>query len=153
MGACGSSAGAAGDGGKSIKPLTTRVLDDSVAGLEVKVEDVGATIRRFEDSYVDAISVYSLRDKGVLQATLQASRFADADRLKRASFRRGLVDQVGGVKAQVLRVGKTDAYVTRATGQRIFVWFEDRRVFVLSVRDGYRARYALLRAVLAEVEK
>jgi hypothetical protein len=93
-----------------------------------------------------------LRQKGLLQATLQVSRFADRDRLRKPSFRRGLVDQIAsGTRAQVVRVGSVDVQVTRGTGQRLFVWFDQRDVFVLSVRDAYRGRYALLRAVLQEV--
>ena len=153
VGACGGSVGAAGVSGRQIKPLAQPALEASVAGLEVKVEDVGATVRQFRHSFADQVSVYSLRTKGLLEATLQVSRFQEADRLRDASFRRGLIDQVAsGTRAQVVRVDNRDVYVTRGVGQRLFVWFVGRNVLVLSVRDSFKAHYSLLRAVIAQVK-
>jgi hypothetical protein len=151
--ACGT-ASATGVSGREIKPFGTPVLSGTVNGLLVAVEDVSPTTRQFSRSYADRISVYSLRgDGGVLQATLQVSRFRQPARLRNSSFRSGLVEQLStGTRAQVVRVARTDVNVTRATGQRLFVWFGRDRVFVFSVRDGYRARYALLRAVLTAVK-
>lgn len=153
IGACGGSVGTTGVSGRRIKPIAQPALEGTVAGLDVKAEDVAATVRQFRNSYADAVSVYSLRTKGLLEATLQVSRFGDADRLRDASFRLGLIDQVAsGTRAQVIRVDTRDVYVTRGVGQRLFVWFAGPNVLVLSVRDSYKARYSLLRGVIAEVK-
>jgi len=149
LGACGGSAGATGVSGRDIKPLARPALEGSVAGLDVKPEDVSATVKQFQNSYADAVSVYSLRGKGVLEATLQVSHFRDAKRLRSGAFRRGLIDQVAsGTRAQVLRVDNRDVYATRGVGQRVFVWFDRANVLVLSVRDSLRAHFALLRGVM-----
>ena len=151
--ACGDSVGASGVSGRRIRQLPQPALEGTVAGLDVKVEDVGATVRQFRNSYADHVSVYSLRTKGLLEATLQVSRFRDAEKLRDGSFRRGLIDQVAsGTRAQAIRVDKTDVHVTRGVGQRVFVWFEGGDVLVLSVRDSYRAHYGLVRAVLNQVK-
>ena len=150
---CGGSIGASGVDGRRIKSLSPPAIEGTVAGLEVKVEDVGNTVRQFRKSYADAVSVYSLRAKGRLEATLQVSRFRDADKLRDRTFRRGLIDQVAsGTRAQLVRLDQRDVYVTRGVGQRVFVWFAGRHVLVLSVRDAYRAHYGLLRAVTAQVK-
>ena len=150
LGACGGSAGANGVPGRDITPLVRPALEGTVAGLDVKPEDVSATVKQFQASYADAVSVYSLRGKGVLEATLQVSHFRDPARLRSASFRRGLIDQVAsGTRAQALRVDNRDVYATRGVGQRVFVWFDGPNVMVLSVRDSLSAHYALLRAVMA----
>jgi hypothetical protein len=149
---CGGAA-ASGITGKQIKPLPQAALAGVVAGLDVKTEDVSATVRQFRNSYADRVSVYSMREKGLLQATLQVSRFSDPKQLAKSSFKRGLIDDLAaGTRAQPIRVGNTDVQVARGTGQRLFVWFAGRDVFVLSIRDAYRARYALLRAVVTEVK-
>ena len=153
VGACGGSAGAAGVNGRQIKAVPRPVLGATVAGLEVRTEDVSGTVRQFRNSYADAVSVYSLRAKGVLEATLQVSRFQKAARLRDASFRRGLIDQVAsGTRAQRIQVDRRDVYVTRGVGQRLFLWFDGSNVLVLSVRDSYRGHYGLLRAVLTEAK-
>ena len=150
---CSTSVGAAGISGRHITALPRPALEGTVAGLDVKPEDVAPTVRQFRNSYADAVSVYSQRVKGVLEATLQVSRFRDADRLGDPAFRRGLIDQVAsGTRAQVIRVDERDVHVTRGVGQRVFVWFDGRHVLVLSVRDSYRSHYGLLRAVTAQVK-
>jgi hypothetical protein len=147
--ACGGPVATTGTAGKRIKALPVAALSGTIAGLEVRTEDVGHATRQFQRSYADAISVYSLREKGVLQATLQVSHFADGERLRRSSFRRDLIDKVSsGTRAQVIRVGNVDVNVSRAPGQRLFVWFKGDDVLVLSVREAYKGRYGVLRAVV-----
>jgi hypothetical protein len=149
----GSSSASTTVAGAKIAPLPSPALTGTVGGLDVTTEDVGSTVKHFARSYTDAVSVYSLRTKGLLNATLQVSRFADPARLRESAFRRGLVDQVAiGSHPEIVRVGTQDVNVSRGVGQRLFVWFTGRYVCVLSVRDAYRGRYALLRAVLSAVK-
>jgi hypothetical protein len=145
-GACGGAAATEGIGGPAITPITPAVVSGSVLGLKVGQEDVAKTVHRFERSYADRISLYSFRrDDSLLQATLQVSRFRDPKRLADSRFRSSLVTQIGEVKPESLRVGRTAVQVTRGNKQKLYVWVSGRYVLVLAIRDDYTQPRDLLR--------
>jgi hypothetical protein len=149
-GACGGAAFGEGVSGKAIKPLDQPAVSGSVVDLRVSEEDVADAVRRFERSYADRVSMYGFRgENDLLEATLQVSRFRDATKLKSARFRAGLVTQIGEAAPQVLRVDHVDIQVTRAHGQRLYLWVSGRHVMVLSVRDDFKRPRDLLRTLAA----
>ena len=146
FGACGTTAPEEGVAGRSIAKLPRPVVSGAILDLVVSEEDVADTVARFQRSYADAISVYSFRRAdGLLQATLQVSRFADAGKLQEAGIRRRLVEQLGSTTPVALDVGTSTVYVSRGNKQRLFTWFRGGHVFVLAVRDDYREVRTLLR--------
>jgi hypothetical protein len=145
-GGCGTAAFGEGVAGKAIKPLDKAVVSGSVIGLRVSEEDIAGAVRKFQRSYADRVSMYGFRgDNDLLEATLQVSRFNDATKLKSSRFRAGLVTQIGEANPQVLRVDDVDIQVTRAHGQRLYLWVSGRYVLVLSVRDDFKRPRDLLR--------
>ena len=153
--ACGSDDGASAEGtaGKDIKPLDENVVSGEILGLQVTREDVSDALTDAGASYVDEAALFGFRRANLLQATLQASRFAEEARPEDAAFRASVVNQIGGVKAQQVRVGRHDVYLTRGTRQRIAVWFEGEDYYILSTREDFEQPRTLLRRVLEEVER
>ena len=153
-GACGSDDGASAEGvsGKDIKPLDEELLPGEILGLAVTREDVRDALTDAGSSYVEAAALFGFRRGDLLQATLQASRLAENARPESPEFRTAVVNQIGGVKAQQVRVGRHDVYLTRGSRQRIAVWFTDNELFILSTREDFDQPRTLLRRVLEEVD-
>jgi hypothetical protein len=148
LGGCGGAPSASGIPGKDITTLAPELLPAEVLGLQVAHEDVSDAVEHFPETYTDAVSVWSFRSDELLQATLQVSRFRDPSKLHDGTLRRTLVSQVGGARSQTVHVGERTVYLTTGTKQRLAVWFDDRHVFVLAIRDDYLAQRNLLRAVV-----
>jgi len=147
--ACGNGrAVAAGTPGKSITTLAPGLLPSEMLGLAVAHENVSDAVSKFPPTYTDAVSVWSFRSDDLLQATLQVSRFKDPAKLRSRKLRDTLVGQVGGSRAQPIHVGSRTVFLTTGTKQRLSVWFNGRYVFVLAVRDDFRAQRDLLRAAV-----
>jgi hypothetical protein len=147
-GACGGSKAAVGVSGEDIKPIAAAKLPATLLGLEVHEEDMKSTIAQTEDSYVDAVSLFSLRGDNLVQATLQVSHLTKAFDYRSARQRANLADKIGGARATTYRVGRTTVYVTQGLRQRISVWFSGRTLLVLSARDDLAKPRGLLRAVV-----
>jgi hypothetical protein len=148
LGGCAGDAPTKGTVGKDITTLAPELLPPEMLGLQVAHEDVSDAVDHFPASYTDAVSVWSFRRDELLQATLQVSRFRDPAKLRSAKLRRTLVSQVGGARSQTIHVGERTVYLTTGTKQRLAVWFDERFVFVLAMRDDYMGQRNLLRAAV-----
>ena len=151
---CATTTRSEGISGPKVRAISPPVVSGTLLGLTVAEENVDATVEHFERSFADAISVYSFRrPEGLLEATLQVSRFMDPARLRQPSFRAGLAEQLGSTRPVQVLVGSTSVSATRGNKQRLFVWYRGRYVFVLAVRDEFREPRNLLReAVALDVE-
>jgi hypothetical protein len=138
--------------GKDIGALDEESMPSEVLGMRVTKEDISDALSEAKGSYVRGAALYAFRSADLLQATLQVSQFSgDADTTS-PKFRAALVNQVGGTRAQQVRVGKANVYLTRGNQQRIAVWFEDEFFYVLSTREDFDKPRGLLREVL-ELER
>jgi hypothetical protein len=147
-GGCGGTKAAVGVSGDAIKPIAASKLPSTILGLEVHEEDMKSTIAQTENSYVDAVSLFSLRGENVVQATLQVSHLIKDFNYRSARQRANLADKIGGARATVYRVGGETVYVTQGLRQRITVWFSGRTLLVLSARDDLAKPRGLLRAIV-----
>jgi hypothetical protein len=134
--------------GKDIRPVAQVSFPATLLGLRVAREDVSKTVKEVEQTYVDAMSVYSFRRGTALQATLQISRVAGAQDAESAQFRASVVNNLGATTPQLVRLAGTDVYLTTGTSQRLAVWFRGRYFFVLASRADYEQPRTLLRALL-----
>ncbi len=133
---------------KRIRQLEPGLVPSEMLGLTVTQEDQRATLDRAERSYVDAVGLYSFRFADLLQATLQVSRFNDNADFRSNGFRQALINQIGGSRPRPVRVGDETVYLTTATKQRIFIWFREQHLMILSTRDEYPQPRTLLREAL-----
>lgn len=117
-------------------------------GLSVQQENVAPQLKKVERPYVDAVAIFSLREKQLLRATVQLSRFNRLARPGSDSFRRSIVGLLGGSKALEMNLGKQTVFSTRTTQQNVFVWFKDRGMWVLSVHQDYEFPRTLLRRLV-----
>ena len=140
-----------GTDGKAIETLPADLLPSEIMGLEVTQEDMSASLSTQQDSFVDAVGLYAMRRDELLQATLQVSRFRDNAPIDQASFRSSVVNQIGGRRVEAYRMGDDTVYRTTGRKQVISLWFHDRSLFVLSVRDSFEQPRSLLREAL-EIE-
>jgi hypothetical protein len=148
-GACGDDEPAAkGVSGKNIGALTEEALPSELMGLEVTKEDISDALSEAKGSYVRGAALYAFRTDALLQATLQVSRFSGEADPKSAKFRNALINQIGAQRAQQVRVGEDNVYLTRGNQQRIAVWFDDEFFYVLSTREDFAKPRGLLREVL-----
>lgn len=148
--ACGSDGAAAGTSGDDIEKMDV-TLSGEILGLEVAGEDVTEKIAGVERSYLNGMALYSLRENDIVKATLQIGRFNDDAEYRTSNFRRAIVNQIGGVRPQTVRLGDETVFLTKGTKQDITVWFRDRYMFVLAVRDDYEYPRSLIREAL-EIE-
>jgi hypothetical protein len=152
--ACGGSGGAQarGDDGVGIATKNVAALDahlpTTVLGLAVAREDVSSTLKKGRRTYLDELSVYSLRSDDLLQATLQVSRLAANSDWRSAQFRRVIVEQIGGTRPREVRLDHDIVYMSAGTNQRLAVWFRGRYLFVLSTRPEFPKPQGLLRTLL-----
>ena len=125
-------------------------LPERVLGLRVAREDVRETLAQVSDTYVEALSVYSLRKRKLLQATLQASQFGEQADYASSHFQETVVHGLGGQAPRQVRVGEHRVWLTTGTNQQLVTWFEGPRFYVLSIRQDYPRPRALLRRLLEE---
>lgn len=162
-GACGGNGKGdqAGIAAKDIKVIEVDV-PPALLGLPVAKEDVLATVNQIsggpEDkpgegrTYVEGNAFYSVREPdGLLEATIQVTRFTKDAPVKSGRFKRQVVQQIGGSTPQVIKVGDQSVYLTAGAKQKLFAFFKERHLFVLSVRETYPQPRNLLRKAL-EIE-
>jgi hypothetical protein len=131
-----------------IEPVPPELLPAEVMGLEVKVEDITGALAKSKRAFADRAGLFSLRSRDLLMATFQVTRANDPGADNVARFRDSVVTQLGSSRPVPLLVGKDTVYVTTGTKQWVAFWFRDRWLLVLSVRDEYDQRRALLRRML-----
>lgn len=148
-GACGDDgAESAGTKQSEIKALPADLLPSAILGLAVTSEPTKEVLGGRDRTYLDGIGLYSLRSDDLVQATLQVSKFNDDADYKSAGFRATIVAQVGSAKSRPARLGERTVYLTTGTRQRITLWFQDRYLFILAVRDEFDRPRTLLRKAL-----
>jgi hypothetical protein len=136
-----------GSSGKNVKSLSSGLVP-TLNGLTASRENVRKALGSVQRSYVDATSLYSFRTGDVLQATLQVSRFSKEATTDKASFHTQVVGKIGSTVPQAFKVGTDTVYLTTGKRQNIAVWFRDRYLFVLAVREEYDQPRTLLRQAL-----
>ncbi len=146
--ACGGATTPAGTSGKKIKDISPALVPTTLLDLTVAPEDIRSTLVRVERSYVAEAGLFSMRRDDQVQATLQVLRFNPSADFDDPSFRGALVSQIGGATPQIGRLGSERVYFVRGIQQNLSVFFRDKYLVVLSVRDEYEQPRNLLRTVL-----
>jgi hypothetical protein len=144
---CGTSS-PTGFSGKDIQPIAANLLPDRILDLEVHQEDVKNTVAQTRNSYVKAVSIFSMRRSNLVQATLQVSQLSNAFNIKSGRQKAALADKIGGSRAQPFRLGGDTVYLTQGIRQKISIWFRGRYLMVLSSREDFDQPRSLLRAAL-----
>ena len=134
--------------GTEIQAVEGDLLPPEFLGLAVAKEDVAGSLASTKRSYVEATSLYSLRDGDLLQATLQVSRFTAKAEHSTPAFRNSLLNQIGGTRPRTVRVGDDTVYLTSGTKQQLAVWFRDRYMLILATREDYPTPRTLIREAL-----
>lgn len=152
--ACGSgSAEADAARAKKVEAIPADQVPDQLLGLKLAPEaDILETVKANTDTYVEAVGLFSLRRGELLQATLQVSRFTAASDADRASFRRSVIGQVGSTDPQQFRMGDQNVWLTTGKNQRLFVWFKQNTMFILTTRADYETPRTLLREAIEELK-
>ncbi len=150
--ACGTSA-PKGTAAKDIKQLSDDVLGGTFLGLIPQREEIGGSLANQQaNAYIEAVGLYSLRNKERLEATLQISRLSDKARPKDPKFQLLVANQIGGTKVQPFVMSGHNVFRSSQRKQSLTSWFEGDYFMVLSVRDTYETPRALLRILLEEVK-
>lgn len=136
-------------GGGPVEATTIR-FPAQLVGLEVVPENVSKVVSAVKRPYVDSLTVFSFREKELLRATLQLSRFNRLARPNDSKFRASIIGLLGSSKPLLIRVDDTTVYVTAGNKQNVFVWFNDKGLFVLSVTLDYQFPRTLLRRVIEQ---
>lgn len=123
-------------------------LPNVLLGLEVRVEDVSKQFQETKRPWIDNLGLFSLRENDLVRATLQVSRFNRAADPGSKEFRSAIIDNLGTVRPQEMRIGNTSAFLTTGNDQSIFVWFEGRGFFVLTTHRDYEFPRLLLRRLV-----
>lgn len=131
-----------------IEAFPADLLPPTVLGLSVEQEDITPTLAGAENTYLEAVSLYSFRRDDLLQATLEVSKFIEAADIENESFRANLANQVGNAVPRELQMGNQTVYVTSGSRQGLAVWFFDDYMYVLASREDYEQPRALLRELL-----
>ena len=134
--------------GSEIQPVEGDLLPPEFLGLAVAKEDVAGSLASTKRSYVEATSLYSLRNGDLLQATLQVSRFTAKAEHTSTKFRNSLLNQIGGTRPRTVRVGDDTVYLTSGTKQQLAVWFRGRYMLILATREDYPTPRTLIREAL-----
>lgn len=132
---------------ETIQDLPPTMVPAEIAGLAVAPEDI-STVKETKRPFVDAVGLYSLRRDDLLQATLQISRFTEESNADEASFRDGVVAQLGSTTPKVFRMGDQQVYLTTGRRQSVAVWWKGRHLFILSSREEFETPRSLLRSAL-----
>ena len=130
------------------KPPEIRIPSE-LLGLAVGAEDIRSQIDQTEQPYIDSVGLFAFRQgKDLLQATLQLSRFTPGARPESASFRGSIISRIGGTAPREVRVGDREIFLTTGRNQVVFIWFDKRGFFVLTIRRDYAFPRTLLRRIL-----
>lgn len=132
----------------TIQQLPGNLLPPELNGLEVRQEEITATIKEQDRSYVDAVGLYSFRKKDLLQATLQVSKFSKSAKYTTRKFRQAVILQIGTTVPKEARMAGHTVYVTTGKKQSVVIWFEGPYVLVLSSREDFTGARNLLRSML-----
>lgn len=149
--ACGSGEpkGTAAD---DIKQVSDDVLGGTYLGLVPQREEIGGSLANQEaNAYIDAVGLFSLRNKQRLEATLQISKLSDRARPKDLKFQQLVSNQIGGTKVQAFVMSGRNVYRSSLRKQSLTSWFRGDYFMILSVRETYDTPRALLRTLLEEV--
>lgn len=147
LSSCGTDNGVSAAEADEIELLGIDAVPSELLGLTVAEEDA-SSVKNQKRPFVEAVGLYSLRDAEDLQATLQLARFTETAETERASFRQAVVQQVGSTVPHRVQVGDHDVYITTGRRQQVAIWFQDRTLFILSMRDDYPTPRSLTRAAL-----
>jgi hypothetical protein len=134
--------------GQAVKAVEIANLPADLLGLKVAPEDVTEDLAKVPSTFIDGLSLYSLRHNDLVMATLQISRFTDGADVKADKFRQTVVNQIGSTTPRQVRLGGETVYLTTGTKQTIGVWFKGRYLFVLATRADYDEPRTLLRKAL-----
>lgn len=139
----------AGVESKRVASVSPSVLPRTLLGLSVAPEQIGEALKGDDRTYVDAVSLFSLRRKKLVMATLQVGRLLDQPEYRTDAFRLNLVTQLaGGNKPAKSVVEGVTVYQTRGSKQSLVVWFQDRYQLVMSIREDYTQPRTLVRAAV-----
>ena len=148
LGACGDDAVVADADARTIAPLDADALPATVLGLDIEREDISEILDATKRPYLEAASLYSMREEDELQATLQIGRFADGTAYEDEEFRATLLNTVGGGAVRELRVGDDEVFLTTGDRQQIAIWFRGQDLLILSTREEFERPRTLLREAL-----
>ena len=123
-------------------------LPDQLLGLSVNQERVTQDVLKVNRPYVDSVGIFAMREKDLLRATLQVSHLNSVARPRSDAFRRSIINLMGTSTPLELRIGDTKVFNTSGNKQALFVWFEGRGFYVLSVHQDYPFPRTLLREVV-----
>lgn len=98
--------------------------------------------------FVSELGLFAMRREDLLQATLQISRFTPEAKIEDERFRAALAQQVSNSEPQILRMGEDQVYMSASQKQSLVVWFKERTMFVLAIREEFPQPRALLREAL-----
>lgn len=142
----------AGSGGAALE-VDPDLVPDELVGLTTEAENIEHLEKEAgPDSYLASTRLWSLREGERLRATLQIGRLVpdaggdspDAEE----EFRLKIVAQIGQSEPRRRVLGGETVYVTVANSQPVYVWFQGRLLYVLSVDATLAAPRQLLRAAL-----
>jgi len=147
---CGADTASVGNpvAGKEISTISSTRLPDQVLGLNVTSEDVSDQLATEDRAFVNEVSLFGLREKDLLKATLQISRFNADAKLDKAAFRNRILRDIGKTVPQAVRLGTKTVHVTTGNRQTIAVWFQGDEMMILSVRSDYDQPRTLLRKLV-----
>lgn len=131
-----------------IVPLEASPVPPTLHGLRVVEEDIAESLEGAKRPYLEAATLYSLREGDELQATLQVGRFTPDARYEDDDFRLVLANRIGNGSAHDVRMGDDTVWLTSGDRQSIAVWFNADHVFILSTREEYLGSRSLLREAL-----
>lgn len=118
-------------------------------GMRLEPEKSADLIRETDKQpFIEEIGLFSMRRDELLQATLQVARFRPEAKLDERRFRDNIARQVSTGEPQVLRMGQDLVYMSAGQRQSVVVWFKERTMFVLAMREEFPRPRALLRAAL-----
>ena len=124
-------------------------MPGDLAGLAIQPENNTAQLAGARlSTYVSAVSLYSLRQKELVKATLQISQFSSKADYRSAKFQRTLVTNIANGAPVTVRVGPSTVYLTRGTKQSVAVWFHGRYFLVLTTRADFDRPRTLLRSAV-----
>lgn len=141
-----------GTAAADIEQLPENLLSDTYLGLVPAREDIGGSLANQEaNAYIDAVGLYSLRNKERLEATLQVSKLSDKARPRDPKFQELVATQIGGTKVQAFEMSGRTVFRSSLRKQSLSSWFRGDYFMILAVRDTYKEPRALLRVLLEEV--